>query len=324
MQSNPKEARHPATQQPQRGRDGSPSRPSPNPSPFSILLTLIATTFLVVSCQEKSADTSSTTQTHTSSETTLTLTLSATTLPTSGMLTATLSAEHPQSAHIELPSTTANFGDFIVFESNDTPPALNTVGKITTSRTFTLEPDLPGTSTLPSLTIVLLPDGGTPTEILTEPVPIEITSVLTDGETKPSDIVTDPDQAPRKPHVNWWVRILIVPIVVAVIWRRYYLRKNSNPHETATAENENLPENLTDLAPASMLIVMEPPIARIISRRHGIPATDFTSLEKSDIPGLAPLIARHRKLSYSDTEPTTAEATALLADFKTFLGKEAP
>ncbi|MEP4808792.1 MAG: hypothetical protein ABJ118_09405, partial [Luteolibacter sp.] len=132
-------------------------------------LVVIATAFLVASCKDHPEEVTPSSQTHTAAETRLTLTLSATTLATSEMLTATLRAEHPESSQLEFPATTASFGDFTVFDSKDTQPALNSVGKITTARTYTLEPDLPGTSTLPALTTIVLAADGSPTEILTDP-----------------------------------------------------------------------------------------------------------------------------------------------------------
>ena len=291
------------------------------------LLTLIC--FLFISCKESSQKPPSITQTHTTAETSLTLTLSTTTLPTSGILTATLSAEHPQSAHIEFPSTTANFGDFTVFESSDTPPALNTAGKITTARTYTLEPDLPGTSTLPSLKTVILPDSSTPTEILTDPVSIEITSVLTDGETKSSDIVTDPDQ----PYVQSYSFRVPAPFLVIVLLLipigAYFIAKRCSKPDPPEIIGDDAFSQLKLATPAEVLSQVESAFTRSYAQKYhlSLQTYDFQGLLAAlDNPSqtLLGTIDQFERFQYSPSSPLDRDVWKIYHFLTFILNEEAP
>lgn len=115
----------------------------------------------------------------------LTVSRSQKSLSTVDLLRLTLDVEAPQGSEFSFPNEESDFGDFSYFESHMSSMKLNAENKVEQKYTLVLEPDLPGVHSLPALTV----NYGTKS-ISSEPIQIEVISILKDESTEIRDLAS--------------------------------------------------------------------------------------------------------------------------------------
>ncbi len=162
----------------------------------------------------------------------------------------------PEQYGIKLPDYTDETNEFSLAETSDPARRIMPGGKLVTSRVYTLEPFLPGEYTIPSLKVTYQDQEGGEFEITTEPIGVEVRSLLTQDSDQPeiSDIFP-----PEAPPVN---RFLIFMIVFAAgffflaliwLWNRSRNRKKGDSSPPVPAHVQAL-KALEDLLAEDLLI----------------------------------------------------------------------
>jgi hypothetical protein len=150
----------------------------------------------------------------------------------------TLSVTHPADHHVIAPELEANWGDFVIQNISAHQTADNGDGTVTT-RLFA-----PGAFTTPPLTVKIADGAGQVSDLIAQPLPVEIGSVLVEGDAELRDIKPQVEL----PYVNlipWIIAgaiLAAVALVIVRLVRRSRARRalaavdNRLPHEVALDE----------------------------------------------------------------------------------------
>lgn len=160
----------------------------------------------------------------------ISLTISRTqkTLTTVELLRLTLDVEAPQGSDFYFPNEETDFGDFTYFESHISSMKLNAENKVEQKYTLVLEPGLPGSHTVPVLTVQYGQKS-----VASEPVKVEVNSILPTEQTEVRDIT--PLTAPA--GLKW---LFILGVLVAILFLDSVLIKDGSKEETVEFGTEAL------------------------------------------------------------------------------------
>jgi hypothetical protein len=172
------------------------------------------------------------------------LTVSENELNVGDPIEVTLSVKHPADFHVIFPELDPAWGDFVV--SSQSPPVMTVAddGLEITSQVIDLRLFAPGTFTTLPLAVSVADTAGQVSEVVAEPVPINITSVLVEGDTNLRDIKPQAE-LPFLNLLPWIAGGLVIALAIAVIaffirrgQKRRALAANDNrlPHEVALDE----------------------------------------------------------------------------------------
>lgn len=158
-------------------------------------------------------------------------------------------ATAPETLEIEFPERAEKLGEFMVADFRTEQPRLVGDGRVLHRRSYLLEPFLAGSYLIPPLTVrgVGRESGAEDTEIVTDEIAIEVTSVLPQAEQQPEiKEIAEPLEMPAP----WWPWVAGVAVLAAAIagllwWRRRKRLERGQvpppaPHEVAYAELEKL------------------------------------------------------------------------------------
>lgn len=147
---------------------------------------------------------------------------------------ATLSVKHPADYHVIFPELDREWGDFIV--SSQSPPVTTAVddGLEVTSQVIDLRLFTPGTFSTPPLAVSVVDSAGQVTEVVAEPILINIASVLVAGDTNLRDIKPQAEL----PFLNLlpWVAggLVIALLITAVV---FFIRRSQRQRALAAIDN---------------------------------------------------------------------------------------
>lgn len=137
----------------------------------------------------------------------------------------TLEATVPEDYRVELPPLGPKLDQFTVREEQSSPPVLAGNNKTRQSRTYVLEPFLPGEYRIPSLMIEYWKKDDPPTnklEIATQEISLVVRSLL-DGESANIREITPPIDLPKSYGAMWLalaVGLVLLGLIAFLFWRR--------------------------------------------------------------------------------------------------------
>jgi hypothetical protein len=160
----------------------------------------------------------------------------------------TLSVTHPADSHAIMPELAGEWGPFLV--NNQTAPVTQANGDGTESTSQVIDARLfaPGSFTTPPVVIGLTDSAGLISEIIAQPLTVDITSVLVEGDSELRDIKPQAEM----PYVNillWVLAALIMVLLVGVVLlivrhlkarRALAAMDNRLPHEVALEELDRI------------------------------------------------------------------------------------
>ncbi len=156
----------------------------------------------------------------------------------------TLSITHPADSHAIMPELAGEWGPFLVNNQSAPVTLANGDGTESTSQVIDARLFAPGSYTTPPVVIGLTDSAGQVSEVLAQPLTVDITSVLIEGDSELRDIKPQVEM----PYINivlWVLAALIMALIVGVvilIIRHYRARRalaaldNRLPHEVALDE----------------------------------------------------------------------------------------
>ena len=227
----------------------------------------------------------------------LTMQLSSTNITIAEQLELVLQAAIPEEYEVEMPGYTTTLGDFSVDDYHTIPPRMTGAtgnARILVQKTFILEPYLPGTYTIPPLTIMYqeIKDGAEENKLTTEEVQISVTSFLPDdkGNLQIKDI-RPPEELPLDiARLLWLAGILLSIFTLAIAgflyWRKKQDKKEDviiqiSPDEIAFKELDTLlAEDLLASGKVKLFhLRISDILRRYIENRFGLKAPERTTEE---------------------------------------------
>jgi len=160
-------------------------------------------------------------------------------------ISMTLEITHPAGYVVIAPELGPNWGDFLVQSQSAPTTVLNPDGSETTTIAIDARLFAPGSFSTPPLTVSLTDGAGNLSEVVAAPAPVEIASVLVEGDTELRDIKPQADL----PIPSAWPAILggivaaLALIAAAILWLRNRKRDPIDdrlPHERAFDELDRI------------------------------------------------------------------------------------
>ena len=249
----------------------------------------------------------------------LTMQLSSTNITIAEQLELVLLAAIPEEYEVEMPGYTTTLGDFSVDDYHTIPPRMTGAtgnARILVQKTFILEPYLPGTYTIPPLTILYqeTKDGAEENKLTTEEVQISVRSFLPDdtGDLQIKDI-RPPEELPLDIIRLLWLAgsllsIFILAIAGFIYWRKTRAKKEEviiqkSPDEIAFKELDTLlAEDLLARGKVKLFHLRISDILRsYIENRFGLKAPERTTEEflselTQDVQIQKALLGDHKRL----------------------------
>ena len=249
----------------------------------------------------------------------LTMQLSSTDITVAEQVELVLQATIPEEYEVEMPGYTTTLGDFSVDDFHSSAPRLtgatgNT--RLVVKKTFILEPYLPGTYTIPPLTILYQEgsENGVQKELATEEVQVLVTSFLPEDATdlRIKDI-KPPEELPLDMKRMLWLAGAFLLIVILAIAGFFYWRKTRaekeevivqvSPDEIAFKELDTLlAEDLLARGEVKLFHLRISDILRsYIENRFGLKAPERTTEEflaelTRDVQMQKALLSGHKRL----------------------------
>lgn len=226
----------------------------------------------------------------------LTMQLSSTKITIAEQLELVLLAAVPEEYEVEMPSHATSLGDFSVDDFDARPPRLTGTAntRIVVQKTFILKPYLPGTYTIPPLTILYRErsENGVQKELVTEEVQVLVTSYLPEDTTglQIKDI-RPPEELPLDINrLLWLAGLLLLFIILGVagflFWRKTRAKEEDikiqiRPDELAFQELDKLlAEDLLARGEVKLFHLRISDILRgYIENRFGLKAPERTTEE---------------------------------------------
>ena len=194
---------------------------------------------------------------------------------------------------VVFPDVEDKLGEFRVADTRVSDPKLLDGGRVARRQTYLLEPFLPGEYEIPELTIGFSDEGAdeeSQQSIKTDPINIEVRSLLPDSEEEPD--IKEAGGPVELPGVDAWVYWLIGAAVLLLaaggyfLWRRRRVKARIEeapppPHEVAYGELDALlAENLIGRGLAKLFYLRLSNILRhYIENRFGLRAPESTTEE---------------------------------------------
>lgn len=256
-----------------------------------------------------------------------------------------LLVNHPAGYHVITPELPETWGDFRVVSQSPATTIKNDDGTETTGIKINARLFAPGDYTTPPLTVSVTDGAGQLSEVTAAPAPIQITSVLVEGDTALRDIKPQAEL----PFMNWlpWIigGLLAAAIVAgfALWWRRRQARlalaliDNRLPHEIALddlrgIEGLGLPEQKRFKEHYSLVADT---IRLYIERAYGVPMRERTTREiQTGLQGTNLALATNRQLvhfleesdlvKFSEFAPTEASAYEHIAQARAIVDSTKP
>jgi len=249
----------------------------------------------------------------------LTMQLSSTDINVAEQLELLLLAAFPEEYEVEMPGYTTTLGDFTVKDFNNLPPRMTGAtgnARLVVQKTFILEPYLPGTYTIPPLTILFQEGsaGSVQKKLLTEEVQVTVTSFLPE-ETNDLQIkdIRPPEELPLDMNRLLWpagsfLLIIILGVAGFFYWRKTRAKKGEviiqiSPDEIAFKELDTLlAEDLLARGEVKLFHLRISDILRsYIENRFGLKAPERTTEEflaelTRDVQMQRALLSDHKRL----------------------------
>ena len=156
-----------------------------------------------------------------------------------------LAVTHPAGYVVIAPELDSTWGDFLIQSQSAPTTILNPDGSETTTIALDARLFAPGSFSTPPLSVSVTDGAGNLSEVAVAPIPVEIASVLVEGDTELRDIKPQADM----PLAAMWPAILgglvaaIALIAAAILWLRNRKRDaidNRLPHERAFDELDGI------------------------------------------------------------------------------------
>jgi hypothetical protein len=257
-------------------------------------------------------------------------------------LRVVLEASAPESVDVELPGRPAKLGEFAVADFRAAQPRLADDGRVVHRSSWVLEPFLAGSYKLPPLTVRYSekkPQGVEPGEISTEEIPVEVASVLTEGEEPQIKDIAAPLEMPAP----WWPWAAGAAALAALLAGFYWWRKRKRlerdavpppaPHEVAYQELEKLlAAGLLEKGDAKLFYLRLSNVLRhYIEDRFGLRAPEQTTEEfLAELRRNQPFGSAHKErlqeflehcdlVKFAEMQPTRGEAETSVALCRRFI-----
>jgi len=270
-------------------------------------------------------------------------------------LKVVLETSVPENMAVEFPAYSASLGDFTLMDVKNHPARMTGTGnniRVIHVATYFLEPYLPGTYTIPKMTVTFIDRNNDAefTQLVTEEIQIAVKSLL-DKDTGSADIkdIKGPLSLPE----NTALQILLVGsglllVMLGIAGFLYWQKKSSNkkpvevqllPEEIALQELERLlAENLLTRGEAKLFHLKISDILRhYIENRFGIRAAERTTEEfltelsvtksqRNSLLGshktlLADFLIHCDLVKFAKHEPTISESEKTVSICREFIGK---
>ena len=151
-----------------------------------------------------------------------------------------LSVTHPAGYQVILPQLESNWGDFLIHSQSAGTTTTNPDGSQTTSQLIDARLFSPGTFNSPPLTITVSDGAGLLTEITTEPISVDIASVLVEGDSELRDI--KPQAA--LPYVNYLPWVAGFGLLAFAFAGAYFLYRRRRSQLSLAAVDNRLPHEV--------------------------------------------------------------------------------
>lgn len=209
--------------------------------------------------------------------------VSAEEMLTSEMLDVDVEVVYPFGHTLQLPEADLDWGDFSVFESRMGAPEMDRERRVRQRISYSLEPDIAQTSVLPAYRVKLLVADGKRIELASEPIGIEVRSVLAGAEKSLREIA--PDERPVAVSEGgglgweWLVALVILSVAGGVLIR---VKRNQKPVEDS-GQWQIAFEALAEKPAAELTQELEPCVARMVAARYGLvlSSCDFSGLKQA-------------------------------------------
>lgn len=260
----------------------------------------------------------------------LTVTTSAQEIATSDMLEVTVRVSHDPNYQVELPEVPARMGVFFVFESRNEPARLDENGWVSMTRTYLLEPDMPGECVLPGFKVTAKNAQEEDGLLLSKPIIVKVSSVLAEKEgsagTSLRDIAPDERAEIVTPVSQWPVNIVIANILIVVVLFMLLLKwvKRDAVDNTQAMSDFAL---LSDVSSTEIMQCLEPAASKLIAQHYSLnlDSVDFAGLVKQlhshavAVPGLVDAVVAYEKLQYASGQPSQTDAREIYTTFHTLI-----
>lgn len=281
-----------------------------------------------------------------------------------GRVNVVLEATAPESFDLRLPERTEKLGEFLVADAGTEQPRLVGEGRVLQRRSFVLEPFLAGQYEIPPFTVQAAEKqsgaagqpgkadqaggeaesgsvAGMRPEIVTEPIAIEVASVLPQGEQQPElKEIAEPVDMPAP----WWPwiagGIALAALAAGLLWwrRRKHLERDAipppSPHEIAYAELDKLLAlGLLEKGEAKLFYLRLSNVLRhYIEARFGLRAPEQTTEEfLAELQRSQPFAPKHNEslqaflehcdlVKFAELQPTRQEAETTVDLCRKFIG----
>ena len=231
----------------------------------------------------------------------LRLSLEREALTTAESVLMRLEVECAEADEVGFPDVEDGIGGFAVVREDRIPDRLLPDGRVARGREYLLEPFLPGTYEVPSLEVTLNESA----RIATDPVEVQVTSVLDDAEDAELRDISEPVDVPAP---WWWWPCVVLATVAALAaavrwWRRRSTVLTTEPdvpaHEAALAAVDALvAEGLVARGEFKPFFLrLSDIVRRYVEERFGLRAPEQTTEEFLAAMAEAPEILRgHQRL----------------------------
>jgi len=292
--------------------------------PFSIL-------FLVLACQKipDIEEEKGVTLQSQAEDVSASMHISSDSINTSELLQVDLTVSYPESVKLVFPEigeTTDQWGGFRIFERRNQPDKLDEEGRIIATRSYTLEPDLPGETEISDFTIKAIRSDGSEVMLEIAAVSIEVVSVLALGDNDMRDISVNDGVAHRDRSTLWWwlmVSGILILIGATFVWKFFKKQKQAPEGKSVLEGFEKL-----HLAPADEVMNgIETAVCQVISEKYylQIKKMDFDGLnvaldkENIEIPCWLESVVLYERLKYNVEPVSDKQAHQLYAKFAKLL-----
>jgi len=261
----------------------------------------------------------------------LQVTPSTRSLSSSEMFHLTVHLRHQPGIEVHLPEITEKLGPFFVFDTQTSPPQLDVDGWVNIRRHYTLEPDLPGDSELPSIRVLGKTEGGQAFELSSQPIVVTVSSVLPAGEKQIRDLAPDDFSETAEPLARWPIALTIANVLVVVclviLWRKW--KKKGAPDKI---DWQGEFAKLGEKGPDAIMRDLEPVVSKLVANQLNfqLQAGDFEGLSDQlqsrslTVDGLIDAMGEYNQLQYAARPASDDEVTALLMQFKKVIGEMPP
>jgi hypothetical protein len=266
-----------------------------------------------------------------------------------------LEASAPENIGVEFPTYSASLGDFTLLDVKSHPARITGIGddvRVIHAVTYLLEPYLPGTYTIPPMTVKYLDrnNAAEPTQLTTEELQVTVKSLMGqgDGSVEIKDI-RGPLSLPQNTALQILLGATVLLLIIIGVTGFLYWRKISNkkqavpvqlrPEEIALQELDRLlAENLLTRGEVKLFHLKISDILRhYIENRFGLKAPERTteefltelsvarsqenSLLGSHKPLLADFLIHCDLVKFAKHEPTVAESETTVSICREFIEK---